>query len=473
MAITKLLNIKSGTGGTSSHLFNSIKYILNPEKTKDGLLVGGNVGTEYREVYRAMMDTKNDWGKRDGRQGYHFVLSWKPGEINEETAYQVLQKFCEEYLGESYDYVFALHDDQEHIHGHIVFNSVNRINGYKYRYERGDWERHIQPVTDKICEEYGLKTLTYDREHRKGCSYAQHTAEKTGKKNWKQIIRADIDYAISDSDTYEAFLQNMKRMGYTVKKGYSRKKEREQLSFLAPGQKRAWRDDKLGDHYKLENIKQRIGTEKGVYHMERSPRVRGTIFRKQYYKKLSSRLSRYQVCRVRTWHRTRNWLKNPYAVNPAKVRKNLLQINRLHEDCCYLIRNGIRNEEELQQREELLKNLEQEMIAQRQGYYLIETDGTFQEYQKLKKQLFQIPYDDDRFEEILDRMEILETELPEAAGDVGGQFKMINDDLASLRQEKRIIRHIRKTEPDMYIMPLKKPVNKTKGRDREQIWLRK
>ncbi len=473
MAITKLLNIKTDSRGSSGHLANSIKYILNPEKTKGGLLVGGNVGVEYEEVYQAMLDTKADWGKMDGRQGYHFVLSWKPGEVDTERAYQVMQEFCEEYLGENYDYVFAVHDDQEHLHGHIVFNSVNRMNGYKYRYEKGDWEKYIQPVTDKICEKYQLPRLLYDREQRKGCSYAQHMAEKNGRKNWKQIIRADIDFAISDSGSYQDFKQNMKRMGYTLKEGYSGKKNREQLSFLAPGQKRAWRDDKLGENYKLEHIKKRIGAEKRIYRMQKSPQIRQVAFRTKSFKRDRCNLSRYQVRYVRKWHRTKNWLKNPYAVNSGKVRKNLLQIQRLHEDCCYLIRNGIQSEAELLQREEALKNLEKEMKDYRQGYYLLHTDEKFLKYQNLKKELLRTPEWDDRFENILDQLEALEPELPEAAGEVGEQFQKISEELASLRQEKRIIRHIKKTESELYIMPLQKPIKKKAGRSKETIWLKK
>ena len=173
MAITKILNIKETSGNPGRHLYNSVRYIMNPEKTGDGLLVGGNAGSEPWEVYSTMLDTKNAWGKTLGRQGYHFVISWKPGEADEQRAYAVAREFCEEYLGDSYDYVFAIHNDQGHMHGHIVFNSVNRDNGYKYRYEKGDWERHIQPVTDKVCERHGLPRLEYDPGERAGKSYAQ------------------------------------------------------------------------------------------------------------------------------------------------------------------------------------------------------------------------------------------------------------------------------------------------------------
>ena len=206
MAITKLSNIGTPQGGGAAHLKNCISYILNSDKTEG--LVGGNAGTTPQEVYQVMMDTKQEWEKENGRQGYHFVISFPPGEATKEEAYAVINDFCEEYLGEDYDYVFSIHTDQKHMHGHIVFNSVNRMTGYKYRYVNGDWEKKIQPITDRICERYGLPPLEFDQENRKGKSYAQWEAEKKGKPNWKKIILADIDYIISISTNEAEFLES-------------------------------------------------------------------------------------------------------------------------------------------------------------------------------------------------------------------------------------------------------------------------
>ena len=61
--------------GGSRHLNNSIQYIMNPKKTEDGKLIGGNAGMTPKEVYQTMMDTKSDWEKLDGRQDYHFLMS--------------------------------------------------------------------------------------------------------------------------------------------------------------------------------------------------------------------------------------------------------------------------------------------------------------------------------------------------------------------------------------------------------------
>ena len=93
---------------------------------------------------------------------------------------QLQKEFAKKYLGENYDYVFAIHTDKKHIHSHLIFNSVSRTDGYKYRYENGDWERYIQPVTDEICMEHGLKPLKFEENKKKGLSYAEwNEKEKT------------------------------------------------------------------------------------------------------------------------------------------------------------------------------------------------------------------------------------------------------------------------------------------------------
>ena len=112
MATTILKNLKEAKNRKpSQHLQNAISYIMNPEKTENGLWVGSNCGITAQEIYSSMMTTKNEFHKTWGRQGYHFVISFRPGEADERTCYNVGKEFCEKYLGEGYEYVYAVHND--------------------------------------------------------------------------------------------------------------------------------------------------------------------------------------------------------------------------------------------------------------------------------------------------------------------------------------------------------------------------
>lgn len=357
MAITKLMHINPGRKGTAVHLKNSLQYILNPEKTEDRYLVGGNAGSDPEEVLKVMLETKKEWGKEDRRQGYHFVLSFSPGEVTREQAFLILQEFCEEYLGEEYDHVFAIHTDQTHLHGHLIFNSVSRTTGYKYRYEKGDWEKSIQPVTDRICKKHGISPLEFDPEKKKGRSYAEHLAEKTGRPTWTKIIKADIDFAVARSSSWEGFLEEMRQLGYQVKEG-------KHVTFLPPGAKKGRRDSSLGEGYRKEEIRERILQPEKE---KKRTKILSPELERAYENGLKRyrgvALSRYQICRIRVFYQAGHYLegKNPYAVGSREIRAQAIRIQKLYEECMYLLDHGIRSPEGLRNRKQELEQKEGEL----------------------------------------------------------------------------------------------------------------
>ena len=127
------------------HLKRSLDYVMNPEKTQDGRLVGA-INCQVDSAFEQMKATKRKFGKVDKRQGYHIILSFKEDEVNPDTAFEITRRFVEEYLGKSYEAVYVVHDNTAHVHSHIVFNSVSFVDGKKYRYEKGDWAKYIQPI---------------------------------------------------------------------------------------------------------------------------------------------------------------------------------------------------------------------------------------------------------------------------------------------------------------------------------------
>ena len=356
MAITKMNHLKGGEG--SNGLKRSIAYIMNPEKTDGGLLVGGNSGTTPEEVFRSMMETKDHFGKQKGRQGYHFVISWKPGDITKEIAYKAAGTFCERYLGDDYDYVYAIHTDQLHIHAHIIFNSVNRRTGYKYRYEKGDWERFIRPVTDEVCRENGLPVLSDQRTGEGSMNYAEHKAIKEGMPTLTRIVRADIDRMILRSDSFEDFLMNMRRLGYRIRVG-------KYITYCPPGIARGRRDKTLGEGYSREEITRRI------LNKEEEPEP-STVIHPSHVERfdvgigpyLSRKLSPFQFIYIVRVRRASRYLeaKNPFAVRWRTVRKDVMEIGKLFEECMYLLDHDIHDLDSLQEREETAGRKERNLI---------------------------------------------------------------------------------------------------------------
>lgn len=199
MAITKIMTIKScGDGFPGRHLKQAIDYIINPEKTQELRYVGG-VNCQPQEAFVQMKATKRKFGKMDKRQGYHFVISFEEEDVEPSVAYDITTRFVEEFLGEEYEAVYAVHDDTLHRHGHIIFNSVNYRNGKKFRYEKGDWEKIIQPITNRLCEEYGLATIDVTMDG---------VAKSRTMSNWKEYQEYHLtwkDY-IND-DWYSIFIK--------------------------------------------------------------------------------------------------------------------------------------------------------------------------------------------------------------------------------------------------------------------------
>lgn len=216
MAITKMMHMKTAKKGSpGSHIKNAIDYILKEEKVAqvDGIRLAGTNACMLSGAYNSMLHTKELYGKTDGRQGYHFVISFKPGQASVGQVYKLTQAFVSEYLSE-YECVYAVHDDQPHKHGHIVFNSVSYQTGLKYHYANGDWEKIIQPIVDRLCIENGLPPLEYHVDIYENDKNTKEYYHYTRNFNWKEENKADIDECIAHSKDWQDFVAQMKEKGY-------------------------------------------------------------------------------------------------------------------------------------------------------------------------------------------------------------------------------------------------------------------
>lgn len=235
-----------------SGLAARIRYILNPDKTEGGSLCAG-INTIPETVCEDMLNTKRRFGKLDKRQGYHIIQSFAPGEIAPEDALRFGMEFLERYLDGRFEAVAAVHTDKNHIHVHMIFNSVSLLDGKKFHAGKGEYLEHIREMCDEQCRAWGLSVIegkpTITRTTKdEGRSRAQ------GKPCWRDILRTDIDQALQYSLQWADFIREMRRKGYAIKETENN------LSMKVPGMKRFIRLKSLGTVYGLNDLKSRIRT---------------------------------------------------------------------------------------------------------------------------------------------------------------------------------------------------------------------
>ena len=204
-------------------LSDAIDYALNRDKTERSVFETG-INCDTETAYQDMMATKRRWGKADRiRQGYHIIQSFVPGEVTPEEAHAVGVEFAQQLLGNRYEVIVTTHLDKDHLHNHIVFNSVSFTDGIMYRNQRKDYFGEegigIRGTSDAICQRHNLSVIEPSKPLRGSVHRAEWEAVKKGKPNSRELVRQDIDIALSRAYTMDTFWQELKQMGYKIKRG--------------------------------------------------------------------------------------------------------------------------------------------------------------------------------------------------------------------------------------------------------------
>ena len=341
MAISKILNMKDCGGHFhGKHLKRSLDYVMNPEKTQDGRLIGA-INCQVDSAFEQMKATKRKFGKVDKRQGYHIILSFKEDEVNPDTAFEITRRFVEEYLGKSYEAVYVVHDNTAHVHSHIVFNSVSFVDGKKYRYEKGDWAKYIQPITNKLCQEYGLSIIDVDdgnkeKEHE---SYKDWSEYREGSFVWADMIKRDLDSCILQAGNYEQFLELLSDKGYEVKQGKC-------LALMPQGRTRFLRCKTVGDMYSDEAIRERIEKEDISFYREQQKEVQPVLCKCKVRRYRRAKMSGLQKRYYAKLYRIGKLKKKPYSQG-WKYKDDIRKMHKLQEQYLFLVRHKIESAEEL------------------------------------------------------------------------------------------------------------------------------
>lgn len=221
MAVTKILP-------RNARLDQAIQYVLNGDKT-DSQTLTHHQNCDPGWAYQQMIDTKQAVGKMGGRQCYHIVQAFKPGEVTPELALEIAKEFAAEYLAD-YEVVIGTHIDRGHIHSHLVFNSVNGQTGKKYHITEQEYYRQIRTISDRLCREHGLSVIMQG-ETRKAVSYIEWLRQSKGQPTFRSMLEEDLRTAIEDANDLGHFLLLMEHMGYEISYG-------NRLGFRLHGQER-------------------------------------------------------------------------------------------------------------------------------------------------------------------------------------------------------------------------------------------
>ena len=226
MAINKVVNRATKAHGA---MRNAIEYVLRDHKVRDGYVdITGpyNASTvNYDDIYRIWLDEKKLWNKDSGRMYAHNIISFHKNElITPEQVLEIGRKFADQFFPE-HQCLIGVHQDRDHLHCHILTNSVSYIDGRKLHQNKRDLEKQKE-FTNHLCTEYGLSVAEKGK-HFDGSKieYGNITAWSKDKYNLainlsKDSFIANCALAVTEvlqtAETKEDFISGMQEHGWSV-----------------------------------------------------------------------------------------------------------------------------------------------------------------------------------------------------------------------------------------------------------------
>lgn len=237
MAVISILS----NGSTQGHkpLKNVLDYCMQEAKTmNDGHKLVSGIDCLPETAYSDMMATKKRFGKTGGREYYHILQSFSPDElITPEEAHRIACEYAlEQFKG--YELIVATHVDRDHIHSHIVLNSVSHIDGKKYHSDKNNIPR-LREASDALCMKHGLSVIGKTETGLRKMGTREYRAASKGE-SWKINLMATINLAMTKAKTRNDFIRFMESRGYKVTWSDTRK----YITYTIPDGKKC-RDNKL------------------------------------------------------------------------------------------------------------------------------------------------------------------------------------------------------------------------------------
>ena len=266
MAVNKTINKRTNTHGA---MRNCIEYVLRQDKTSELLTyVTGpyrHDEIDYDLVYRTFLEEKKMWNKDTGRMYAHNIISWhKDEQITPEQAFEFGKEFAEKWFS-GFQTLVAVHKDKNHIHCHLVTNSVSYEDGRKLHNTRKNLER-MKQLTNQMCRERGL-TVAEKGKHFDGSQIEKGEVIAWSKDKYnlfrqqvKDSFVADCAMAVlkalENCISKEKFIEKMKQFGWNV----NWTEKRKHITFQNQDGKKV-RDSNLSKTFHLDISKEDLENE--------------------------------------------------------------------------------------------------------------------------------------------------------------------------------------------------------------------
>ena len=190
-----------------------IKYILNPSKTKNLTLVSDFGMRNYLDFpsYEELVKMYNDnflsndslYEFRHDRQevnqrkihSHHIIQSFSPDDhLTPEQINQIGYETVKELTGGRFRFIVATHMDKDHIHNHIILNSIDQNSDKKFLWDYKS-ERNLRMVSDRLSKIAGAKIIKNRYSHRQYEVYR--------KTNYRYEIKQRVYFLIENSKNFE------------------------------------------------------------------------------------------------------------------------------------------------------------------------------------------------------------------------------------------------------------------------------
>jgi len=200
MATTKLGNTKSAS--------RAINYAEKRAEEKSGL----NCDVDYAKS--AFKQTRALYGKENGVQAHTVIQSFKPGEVTPEQCNQLGLELAEK-IAPNHQVAIYTHTDKEHVHNHIVINSIDLETGRKYQSNKQQRDL-VKQANDDICREHGLSVPERDTAKLRYTQAEKSLIEKD-QYSWKDDLREKIEHAKEHTSDFKSFSEHLAESGIEFK----------------------------------------------------------------------------------------------------------------------------------------------------------------------------------------------------------------------------------------------------------------